>query len=183
MVALNEKPLGTGPGKTWDPGDVHVEPTIWGYIVHCVAAGEKLMPMVRMSAVLAGIVVITMAIGLWFLPSAYLGSETFLVKLITSSMGFYGGLMLIQAGQAQGRPEVQLDMQRREVRMIERSRRGATRLLACHGFSTLADIRIQNGELVATDRTGEEVLRVRLNPVQDRAHIERRLRTEVFGRR
>ncbi|MCT4576199.1 hypothetical protein [Donghicola sp.] len=183
MVALNEKPGAQANGLPWESGDVHVEPTIWGYVVHCVSAGEKLMPVLRLATAILGIVVITMAVGLWFVPTRYLGEETLLVKLVTSGMGFYGGLMLVQAAQAVSRPEVQLDMQRREVRIIERSSRGATRLMACHSFSALSDIRVEEGELLAFDRSNEEVLRVRLNAVMDRAHIERRLRREVFGQR
>ncbi len=183
MVALNEKPNGQGGGAVWRDGEVHVEPTIWGYVVHCVSAGEKLMPAVRLATALVGIVVITMSVGLWFLPSDFIGEETLFVKLVTSSMGICGGAMLVQAALSVGRPEVQLDMQHREVRIIERSRRGATRLLACHSFSTLSDIRVEHGELLAEDRSGQEVLRVRLSAAQDPGKIENRLRREVFGQR
>lgn len=183
MVALNEKPDAQASGHPWQSGNVHVEPTIWGYVVHCVSAGERLMPVLRVATAMLGIIVITMAIGLWFVPTRYLGEETLLVKLVTSGMGFYGGLMLVQAAQAVTHPEVQLDMQRREVRIIERSSHGATRLMACHSFSTLSDIRVENGVLLAFDRADEEVLRVRLNAEMDRAQIERRLRREVFGQR
>ncbi len=183
MVALNEKPGTRAHGLPWESGEVHVEPTIWGYVVHCVSAGEKLMPAVRLATAMMGIIVITVAVGLWFVPTRYLGEETLLVKLVTSGMGFYGGLMLVQAAQAVRRPEVQLDMQRREVRIIERSSRGATRLMACHSFSTLSDIRVEDGELLAFDRDKNEVLRVRLSAGMDRSQIERRLRREVFGQR
>lgn len=183
MVALNEKPGTRAHGLPWESGEVHVEPTIWGYVVHCVSGGEKLMPAVRLATAMMGIIVITVAIGLWFIPTSYLGEETLLVKLATTGMGFYAGLMLVQAAQAVRRPEVQLDMQRREVRIIERSSRGATRLMSCHSFSTLSDIRAENGELVAFDRENEEVFRVRLNKVADKTEIETQLRREVFGQR
>lgn len=183
MVALNEKSDARAHALPWESAEVHVEPTIWGYVVHCVSAGEKLMPAVRLATAMMGIIVITVAVGLWFVPTRYLGEETLLVKLVTSGMGFYGGLMLVQAAQAVRRPEVQLDMQRREVRIIERSSRGATRLMACHSFSSLSDIRVQEGELLAFDRDQNEVLRVRLSAVMDRSQIERRLRREVFGQR
>lgn len=182
MVVLTENTTTRATTREETASDIRVEPTIWGYVVHCVGYRDTVLPLVRALTNVMGIALVFLAVALWVFPGATLAGETLLFKIGLSVVFFYMGLMLVQAGQAKGNPEVQLDMQRRELRMIERPRRGASKLVACHPFAHLSDIRLDDGDLVASDRSGEEVVRVRVDAPKAREQIEQRLRREVFGR-
>jgi hypothetical protein len=180
MVVLSETVTGRNAAPPMSDA-LEVEPTIWGFVVYCVGQRDRVFPIIRIAATVLGIGLVSAALGLWIWPGLAIKNEVLLVKLGMSLLTFFAGMILLQAGQGTGRPEVQLDLQRRELRVLQRSRRGATKLISCHPFAQLADVHFDNGEMVALDRAGQEVLRMRVNGSIDPHRFGERMRREICG--
>ncbi len=77
-----------------------------------------------LSKVVGGALILS-AIGLWIMPGSAVDSDLLLIKLVLALMSGFGGLALVQNwDMPNSPPEVEIDVIRRELRLVRRMAQG-----------------------------------------------------------
>ncbi len=106
-----------------------VRETHWGYIIREreTVADRRLLRDALL--VFAGVVLVAVGLGQWLMPGSLLAADLIVIKVVLTAALLAGGLACFHAVVREARVEVQVDTVRRELRVTERDRRGAERLL------------------------------------------------------
>lgn len=86
---------------------------------------------VRMMRQIGGAGLILAAVGLWIMPGSNWAAEILLFKLVLSLVLALVGFALSQDGAARDTPEVEIDVVRRRVQLVNRARGRDVILHAC----------------------------------------------------
>lgn len=112
--------------------------------------------------------------GLWIIPSDA-PSELMILKLAVSVFFILLAAVFYTGGRNLGSDEFHIDTKRREIRHILRGNDGIARLQARYSFADLADVQLDDGVILARDKSG----RVVLNRPCHSVDIERSLASAV----
>ncbi|ASM71905.1 MULTISPECIES: hypothetical protein [Roseobacteraceae] len=102
---------------------------------------------VRMARRITGAALILAAAGLWIAPGSNWTADAVLIKLVLSLVAGLVGLALVQSWSAPDTPEAEIDVVRRRVRLVRRTRRGDKVLQDC-SFAELG--RVENHKNIVT---------------------------------
>src|SRR6056297_1350181 len=112
------------------------------------------------------------AVGIWMVPSGPGDESMLIVKLLISAVMLVVGLMLMSGlNEAAPSPEIQIDRNRGELRLIKRGADGTARLAASHELETLSEVSLFNGVLSARDARGCELLSLPVTDARTRAAL------------
>lgn len=120
-----------------------IEQTYWGYILPAKDGGEILNPISRWVVIFFGVSFVFAAVGMWVVPGASFDGSVLPIKLAMSSFFLLLGLFMLQLGQEKGKPEVQVDLHRREIRLVSRQRDGFTKLEKVFSFEEIEDVVVE----------------------------------------
>ena len=84
--------------------------------------------MVRGGQSLLGAALMLAAVGLWIMPGSNVSSDVMLMKLALSVTAAGIGISLTHQSKTSKEPEIEIDTVRREVRIVQRSHKGAETL-------------------------------------------------------
>lgn len=110
---------------------------------HMVDGGRLI---VRIAQRLIGSALVLAALGMWVIPGSDWGADLALMKLMISLCLGLCGIGLIHAGKEKPFPEVEIDMIRREARLVRRDQSDVALLARCK-FDDLAKVE-HEGEMV-----------------------------------
>jgi len=120
-----------------------------------------------------GSVLLLSAAGIWLVSTGANDAAMMLIKLVFSLSLFCAGAMCFSTLDPDDiAPEVQIDTERRQLRVIETGPDGRTRRVAVHALDDLAELSLRDQVLTARDFSGRQIVAL---PVNDRA-TERALR-------
>ena len=126
MTSLtNVLEIAGGAGRTGS--GLRIEPTYWGYILPGEQLRNAIGAMIRPMAKFLGVSFALAACGLWLLPGYAFGPDALAVKLAMSSVFLFLGVVALQFSREGGRSEVQVDLHRKEIRLVTRDRDGHCR--------------------------------------------------------
>ena len=103
--------------------------------------------MVRGSQSLLGAALMLSAAGLWIAPGSDWSADLLLIKLVVSLVIGFSGLALLQQGKTPAAPEVEVDVVRREVRLVRRTLRG-DELVSRTKYEDLARAELNGAHLI-----------------------------------
>jgi len=132
-----------------------VEATFWGYILAGKEAPGYINQLIRWVAMFFGVSFIFAAMGFWLVPASSIAADILMLKLACSAFFLLTGATLLQLGQDAGKPEVQVDLHRKEIRFLNRSRNGTGKLVHVFGFEEISKVDVEDGQfksLGANDR-------------------------------
>lgn len=112
---------------------------------------------------LCGVALVLAAMGLWIAPGASWDSEIVLFKLVLSVMAGLAGGGLIGASVRPPAPEVEIDVARREVRLVRRAQGAPRVVLQCCAFDALSRVERSGPVLKLWDRGGRFLAEVNLS--------------------
>ena len=144
-----------------------VEETDWGYTLHgtgdavAARAGKGMSLALGCSAIFG-------CIGLWVLPGSTFASELLPLKLTVSIFLFLLGCFFVQVARSAARVEVQVDLTRREIRVMERVDGEPGALIAIWPFMELGGIEVNDGRFVVTDRGSMTLADLRIGSARRR---------------
>lgn len=101
-----------------------------------IAGGGRMV--VRAAQRLTGVALIIAALGLWLAPGASWENDVMLFKLILSLTAGLAGLGLMQSSAKPNTPEIEIDIIRREVRLVRLVKDGKNIVLQRCAFTDLA---------------------------------------------
>ena len=124
-------------------------------------------PLKQLACALCGVGLVLAAMGVWVMPATPGDSAMQLVKLLVSMVMLFVGLLCLRAMRdgAAG-PEIELDTNARELRLVMVDRRGARRNKAVYKVEDLSELTLRDRYLIARDGRGRKLLSV---PVANRA--------------
>ena len=122
-----------------------IEPTHWGYVLPGKDIRGWMGPVLRPIAVFCGVSLVFAAVGLWCVPGSDFSSEVLPFKLDCSAFFLLLGTMLVQLGQELGRPEIQVDLHRSEIRIVNRGSDGVVTLEQMFRFEEIEEVDIADG--------------------------------------
>lgn len=138
-----------------------VEETDWGYTLH--GTGDTVSARVGKGVSLAvGTAAIFACVGMWVIPGSTFSVELLPLKLTVSVFLFLLGCFFVQIGRAASRAEVQVDIVRREVRVMERADGEPGALIAIWPFVELGAVEVMGGRFRVTDRAGSTLADLRI---------------------
>ena len=130
-----------------------VEETDWGYTLH--GTGDPAaMRLFKGLSLAVGCVCMFTCIGLWVMPGSTFAADLLPLKLTVSVFLFLLGCFFIQYSKAASRVEIQVDLTRRELRVMERVDGEPGSLIAIWPFIELGGIEVTGGRFVVKDRSG-----------------------------
>ncbi len=118
------------------PDIAHADPVSPSVLPVRLADGGRLLA--RAVQRLTGAALFLSALGLWLAPGASWESDVMLFKLIMSLTAGLAGLGLMQSSASPEKPEVEIDLIRREVRLVRAIKNGKSKVLQRCGFTQLA---------------------------------------------
>ena len=124
-----------------------VEATFWGYILAGDEAPGYVSQLVRWVSMFFGVSFIFAAMGFWLVPASSIAADIIMLKLACSAFFLLTGVMLLQLGQDVGKPEVQVDLHRKEIRFLNRARNGSGKLVHIFTFDEIGKVDLEAGEL------------------------------------
>lgn len=111
------------------PGHLSVGETHWGYIIRERGAeGDRRLLRDGLLG-FAGAVLVAVGLGQWLMPGALYAADLIVIKVAITAAMLGIALACFHAVGRAGAVEVQVDTVRRELRVAERDRRGAERLM------------------------------------------------------
>ncbi|RKT34589.1 hypothetical protein BXY70_0607 [Roseovarius halotolerans] len=136
------------------------------------AAPGTASPLYRAVLMCLGAALLMAAIGLWMVPAGAGDEPMLIVKLLISAVMLAVGLMLLSGlNEPAPSPEIQIDRDRGELRLIERGADGTARLAASHELEALSEVSLFNGVLSARDARGCELLSLPVTDARTRAAL------------
>jgi hypothetical protein len=115
---------------------VHADPIAPTVAPVRIADGARML--VRAAQRLSGVALVLAALGLWLAPGSSFESDIMLFKLILSITAVLAGIALMQSSATPNTPEVEIDLIRREVRLVRFIKEGANDVLQRCAFADLA---------------------------------------------
>ncbi len=109
--------------------------------------------MVRAAQRLIGVAILLAVGGLWLLPSGGWEADVVLFKLVLSLTGVLAGLCLLQASAAPDAPQIELDVENRELRLVRKLAGGRTVVLRSCRFGNLSHAERRGAHLRLWDET------------------------------
>jgi hypothetical protein len=132
----------------------------------------------RSGRVFLGSVLAISALGLWLVPVADGDTGMRLIKILVSLVLLGLGAMFISSiDEAEALPEIQIDTQNRELRIMQLDKSCKQTLVARHKLDDLTEVSLKDQVLTAKSKTGETVISL---PVRD-AQTENALRSVLQG--
>ncbi|WP_371224297.1 hypothetical protein [Roseovarius sp. 2305UL8-3] len=130
----------------------------------------------RSGRVFLGSILIISALGLWLVPVADGDAGMRLIKLLISLVLMGLGAMFLSSIDDRGEaPEIEIDVQGRELRVLKADMSGQMSVVSSHSFDSLTDVTLKDKLLTARSAAGELLLSV---PVTDK-HTEKALRAAL----
>lgn len=134
-----------------------IETTFWGYILAGHDAPDYIGPLIRWVSMFFGVSFIFASMGFWLVPASGISAEVVLFKLASSAFFLLLGVLLLQMGQEAGRPEVQVDMHRKELRFVQCGRNGLSKLVHIINFVDIGAVDVDSGEFSVLDQRQKEL--------------------------
>lgn len=100
--------------------------------------GDEIV-LLRNAQKICGAGLIFAAVGVWIVGGTSWAPDLALVKLLLSLAMGLAGIALLQEGRMNAIPEVEIDLIRREVRLLQKDKRG-TALVSRHRFEELGAV-------------------------------------------
>lgn len=114
----------------------------------------------------AGAALCMAAGGLWLVPSEDAAAQ--LIKLFASVIMLLGGLILFNGLNVEDdATEVQVDAEKRQLRVYEYDAKGKSVLSACYDIDALQELSVSQRRLRARDSEGTLVLEMPLNSAEE----------------
>lgn len=124
-----------------------------------------------------GSALVISAIGLWLIPVTDGDAAMQLIKLLISVMMVSLGMMFIfSLRQSEDLPEVQVDLAKRELRVLKLNRADKSYVEATHSFDSLGRITLEDCHLSAEDAEGNLLVSVPLRDEETAAALREALR-------
>lgn len=118
----------------------------------------------------AGAALCMAAAGLWLVPSEDAAAQ--LIKLFASVVMILGGLILFNGLNVEDTaPEIQIDAEKRQLRVYEYDANGGSVLQACYNIDALKELSVSKNRLRARDSDGTLVLEMPLDSEDDQKAI------------
>ena len=116
-------------GEEAPPSSLAVSETYWGYILRERDADTGGATLRDVGLVFAGVLLVMAGLGQWLLPGALFSADLLLPKIAITAVMLALGLVCLQMVGRDTTVEVQVDTVKRELRVVERDRRGTERLV------------------------------------------------------
>ncbi len=110
------------------PAGLGLTETYWGYILRERNPEFTRREISEWLMMVTGFVFLLVGLGQWFLPGALVNVDVVAIKMAITAVFVGMGCACIQASGARTEVEIQVDTALRELRVVERDRRGLTRL-------------------------------------------------------
>lgn len=132
----------------------------------------------RGGRVFLGSVLTISALGLWLIPVAHGDAAMQLMKLLVSLLMVGTGMMFIlSVDRGAELPEIQIDTQKRELRVLKLDDACNSYVAKTHKLDDLAEVTVKDKLLTARDASGNIAVSV---PIRDRT-AEREVRAALEG--
>jgi len=132
----------------------------------------------RSGRVFLGAVLVISALGLWLVPVSEGDAGMKLIKLLISLVLLgLGAMFLSSIDDRKDAPEIQVDTQARELRVLRADAAGQMTVVAIYNLDGLSDVTLEDKLLTARGPDGELVVSL---PVVDK-HTENALRGALSG--
>ncbi len=132
----------------------------------------------RSGRVFLGAVLVVSALGLWLVPVSEGDAGMQLIKLLISLVLLGLGAMFISSVDDRGvAPEIQIDTQARELRMLRAGMSGQMTVVTRHNFDSLTEVTLKDQLLTARRGAGETLFSI---PVTNK-HTEKALGAALEG--
>ena len=125
-----------------------------------LADGSRMV--VRAGQRLIGAAILIAAAGLWLLPAGGWDAGVVLFKLVLSLTGVLAGLCLLQASATPDAPQIEIDVENRELRLIRTLRAGRVVVLRRCKFADLSHAERRGAHLRLWDETDRLMAEVTL---------------------
>jgi hypothetical protein len=111
------------------PSSLAVGETYWGYIVREHASDQDRRFLRDAVLVFSGAVLVLVGLGQWLMPGALFTADLVALKIAVTAAMLSLGLVCLHAVGRDAAVEIQVDTVKRELRVVERDRRGGERLV------------------------------------------------------
>ncbi|MEW9918542.1 hypothetical protein AB2B41_02925 [Marimonas sp. MJW-29] len=118
------------------------------------------------------------ALGLWFAPGASWESDVMLFKLILSLTAIFAAVGLLSASSRPAPPEIEIDIRRRQVRLVRRPRGAAPVLLQRCDFNELSSAEREGSIVRLWDSAGVLLAEISLTEPETMSELVAGLREE-----
>lgn len=125
----------------------------------------------------AGIALILIASGMWFLPGSLMAPDLVVMKLIASLFFMLCGLALLMLHHKDNRPDAYFDPIRRELRVLQKNQRGRPQTVLRRSYESLGSVRFHDRLVELYDVDGSLLIRL---PISD-PEIRHSLRMQLCG--
>lgn len=119
------------------------QPTYWGYVLRQSPLSRGIAAIAEAASLFAGIVLVVVAVGQWFLPMGETGAEVIAIKAVFSLICIMAGWLLYHFGARGLVQELQVDTSHRELRVVFRNRNGVARMSSALGFDEIGSLFIE----------------------------------------
>ena len=117
-----------------------IEPTNWGYVLPGKEVRGWMGPIIKPIAIFCGVSFIFASVGMWCVPGSDFSIELLPCKMACSAFFLLLGCMLVQLGQDLGRGEIQVDLHRNEIRIVNRGTDGVVTLEQMFRFDEIEEV-------------------------------------------
>lgn len=173
---------GSGVGGEGRPAALSVSDTYWGYEIRDGSDRFERGALTESTLKFVGLICVLSAYGQWFLPAQFFVGDTVVAKatlcFLLGAVGFWL-YWLASRGLA---TDVEIDMARREIRVVRRNRGGARRVEVVVPMARVESAFIQRSKvrgalahLCLRMRAPEAVLHVATGPQRELESLLRRL--------
>jgi hypothetical protein len=114
---------------------------------------------------------------MWIMPGSQFETELVLIKLGASVLFLMAGVVLLVSGHPDNRPDAYFDPIRREVRILQKNKKGRPTTVLRRSYDSLGSVRFAEQTVELYDLGGQRILSLPLESVEARTE----LRKQLFG--
>jgi len=137
-------------------------------------------PMIQAVSSFVGFVLMASAVGIWVVSGIGLDIEMVLFKLVFTLVLFGTGLAMTLSSRKRIHPEVHLDNERGELRIVERGCDGIARLKTAISYDTIQEVDFRDGMLSALGQDGKVLLEMPMGMIENLAELRAAI-NQTFG--
>lgn len=126
---------------------------------------------------LGGMALVLASALMWVMPGSQFETELVLIKLGASVLFLMAGVVLLVSGHPDNRPDAYFDPIRREVRILQKNKKGRPTTVLRRSYDSLGSVRFAEQTVELYDLGGQRILSLPLESVEARTE----LRKQLFG--
>lgn len=130
-------------------------------------------PLLRAASSFFGFTLMAASVGIWVVSGAVDDAQLMMFKLIVTFVFFVTGLTLSLTSRRRNSPEVHMDAERRELRVVDRGCDGIARHKATLAYDDMRSVDFQEGMMLVTGHDGEVMLELPMGMVDNLAELKK----------